>query len=161
LRTRFSTKKPYVQQRLKNHLVLREPGRQFRFSHVYPASLVAGAHGTWLGYLGECTRISLNYDSKFVNTKPDLFYKREFAANATGSQLGHGPKDACDINTRTTRLYPFSAIRSNTTCFLDACMSKVRTVIVSVGIEAPVRPICGKGRARADDRRTFPLLLFN
>jgi hypothetical protein len=39
-------------------------------------------------------------------------------------------------------------------------MSKVRTVIVSVGIEAAVRPICGKGKARADSRKTFPLYFF-
>ena len=26
-----------------------------------------------------------NYGSMFVNTKPDLFYKREFAVTATGS----------------------------------------------------------------------------
>ncbi len=72
-----------------------------------------------------------------------------------------GPKDAGDMKTRTTRVVlPFSDIISNTGCFLDVCMSKVRAVIVNVGIEAAVRPICGKGKARADNRKTFPLLLF-
>jgi len=32
--------------------------------------------------------------------------------------------------------------------------------MVSVGIEVAVRPICGKGRARADNRMTFPLLFL-
>ena len=40
-------------------------------------------------------------------------------------------------------------------------MSKVRTVMGSVGIEAAVRPICGKGRARANDNgKTLPFYLF-
>jgi len=41
---------------------------------------------------------------------------------------------------------------------LDAYISKVRTEMVGVGIEAAVRPICGKGRARAE--KLFPFYFF-
>jgi hypothetical protein len=71
------------------------------------------------------------------------------------------PKDAGDMNTRTTRVVlPFSDIISNTGCFLDVYMSKVRAVMANVGIEAAVRPICGKGKARADNRKLFPFYFF-
>jgi hypothetical protein len=33
-------------------------------------------------------KICLYYDCKFVNTKRNLFCKRQFAATVTGSQLG-------------------------------------------------------------------------
>jgi hypothetical protein len=95
-------------------------------------------------------KISLNYD----NTKPDLFYNREFAATADRSQLGRW-SERCGQHEDTSHT-PYR----HHSCFLDACMSKVRTWMVSVGIEAAVRPICGKGKTRADKRKTFPLLLF-
>jgi hypothetical protein len=64
-------------------------------------------------------KISLNYD----NTKPDLFYNREFAATADRSQLGRW-SERCGRHGDTSHT-PYR----HHSCFLDACMSKVRTWI--------------------------------
>ncbi|KAI0270143.1 hypothetical protein BGY98DRAFT_937611 [Russula aff. rugulosa BPL654] len=74
-------------------------GRQFRFPHVYPASVVAGDHSALLGYLCERARFTC------ITT-------RQFAATVTGSQLLTSERQ--------------SDITSNTSCFLDVCMSKGR-----------------------------------
>lgn len=84
-----------------------------------------------------------------MNTKPDLFYKRQFAAIATGQK------------TQPHVLPPPSDTISNTSCFLDTCMSKVLTELVSVGIEATsTAPNLWQRKSACKWQKNFSLFTF-